>query len=258
MSIDQNLLHNLDIGSQNRIIENPLYHPYTSDFYKLDQPIIIYNNGTSWRIVSRDVMDRYPIIYDKYFDKSGKVIDMSVTYCPFSGSTIAYFDKYNISNKIYNNNILLYKKGSSTDDVIQQLTGNSISLSSGEILTTFILKHEVRITTLKVALSTYPDAQFLHFVPKLNKLKGVFSVSNKSSRFKSKDLVYGIEYKSKDIEKPDYKYTCITHSGEYDTTKIEEYIRHMADKLREKASIIIPCYWSAWYAFHPNTKVVTV
>lgn len=261
MSIDKKLLHNLDIGSGSRIIESPVYHPYTSDEYKLDQPVIIYNNGNNWRIVSKDIMDIYPIIYDKYFDNSKKVVDISITYCPFSGSSIAYFDKYNLSTKVHNNNIMLYKKATNNtigDEVIQQLSGITYSLSTGELLTNFIQKHEVRLTTLKIALTSYPDAQFLHFTPKLKKLKGVFSVAITSSRFKPKELVYGIEYKSKDIEKPDYKYTCIVHNGSYDTSKIEDYMKAMGDKLREKASVIIPSYWAAWYAFHPNTKVISV
>ena len=91
-----------------------------------------------------------------------------------------------------------------------------------------------------------------------------------------KTHVYGIEYVSRKINNLEDLVPCtqIKHTlvlGKYsastlDINKIKnydyikngykEYFIKIADKLKDKGAIIIPCYYFVWLSFYPDSKIV--
>jgi len=283
-----NNMHKIDINLKKRIIK----HPKFSNNINLDitDTIMAYNDGKVWKIIPLDVLLRYPIIYDKYYDrtntKKGRYIisDITITYCPFSGCGIVYFGKFVPTNKVYNNNIVLTDKN---NNMLVQMTGAPVAGFNNKQLKPieyeFLRREEAKIFILRNAISKYPDCLFLihstniepiveHNYTKNKKI--MYPLKYTSAKYHPKTLVYGIEYKSyyvenlkfssKNIEN-DNKYSVIVsddaskdkiNSRNYNKTKYNIYFSKMMDKIRDRSGIIIPAYWFAWYNMFPNTKVI--
>jgi hypothetical protein len=202
---------------------------------------------------------------------------MSITLCPYSLSSVIYFGNYKPTNKIYNNNLILADENEK-DKIMSQMLGNVFSISENKHTSTeFIRKKEVRIMTLRNVISIYPDSLYLHhdikheslindayFKDKTTKFE-IHKPSNKIlEKFHPKTLIYGIEYKSKDVTVPNFKYTAIIgrkaskEEQNFDFVKnsYDVYFEKMIDKIREKGGIIIPCFLISWFVMYPDSKIV--
>ncbi len=280
---------------KNRYIKDPIFVPRIPNEYELNCPVIVYHNGRKHRIISRELMMRYPIIYDKYYDpvsaqasdstNTGSISDITVTYCPYTSSSIIYFGFFIMTDKIFNSNIILQNMDN-PDKIVVQLTGlilkrSSIrpnpSLKDGNIYSPntkdmVIRKSEIKIMTLRNAISKYPDSTYLDISQyKKRELLDdsyncnkeiLYPLTNSSSEYHPKTLVYGIEYLSK--KDGSKKYAAIiskdasknkVNSVDVIKNGYDKYFYEMIDNIREKGGIVIPCFWFAWYAMHPETKV---
>ena len=252
---------------EDRIIETPKFYLQTN--IKLSEVVLVYTNGKKWKIVPLSVLVRYPVIYDKYYDRQetnkGKYIvsDISVTYCPYTGTGVVYYGKYKPTNKIVNGNMVL------SDDTheIVQLTGKQINNKNSPL----IRRDEVRIMIMRNALSKYPDALYLHrdfdkdpIVPLsyYTNTDLLHDLKHTSTKYHPKTFVLGIEYKNSNH---DTKYSVIvgddaqknkTNSRDLNKNKYENYIDQQMTNIRERGGIIIPTLWFAWYAAYPKSKIV--
>lgn len=198
----------------------------------------------------------HPIIHDEYFetnfqtkDGDGLILPITVTCCPYSLTGIVYFGHYLLSGETFNNNIVLKRDNDENNDKMIQLTGQIYDGTTGHLKDTTIRKSEVKIMILRDAISIFPDCSYLQ------------SDNSPKSEINSKALVYGIEYlSSSDSESKDKKYSVIINKNvsgfEFKKSGYYKYINEMHDKLKDKGAILIPCLWSVWHAFYPDSKVI--
>ena len=268
-------IHTTNINFGNRIIKKPKFVHHIPLNIKLSDTIFVYNDGKRWKLVPLSILTRYPIIFDKHYDqiktKRGKFIisDITVTYCPYTGSSIIYYGKYTTTGEVYNNNIIL----ADNNNIMPQLTGILYDRKTKKQIHDIVRREEVKIMTLRNAISKYPDYVFLKQEKDIDPLVSetyyhnntiLYPITHSSSRFHPKTLVYGIEYKSNDIEYKN-KYSVIVsddasknkyNSRDLKINKYTQYFDKMMEEIRLRGGIIIPALWFAWYGMFPKSRVV--
>jgi len=151
-------------------------------------------------------------------------------------------------------------------------------------------KMSTKQMTLRNAISTFIDCDYLDI--KVDKQQAYKSIGLPNDyettselafqllkpitfKYFPKIIVYGIEYVSRKITNLEDLVPCtqIKHTlvlGKYasnhDTSKVrnydyikngyKEYFTKIADKLKDKGAIIIPCYYFIWLSFYPNSKII--
>lgn len=257
-----------DYKLEDRIIKDSTFLPTSPESMSLQDKIAVYNDGVGWKVIPLDILMRYVVIHDKHFDrvknKKGEnvVSDISVTFCPFTFSTVIYFGKYAPTNKVYKGNIVI--KDLDKDKLVPQMIGSK-----------FVRKKEVRLMTLRNVVSNYPDCTYLDIknldMPNIVKEEYlankeiIYPFDNVSDKFHPKTLVYGIEYKSKDVKVEDYKYSVVVgsdgsveeaNSFDYVKNGYDVYFDSVIDKIRDKGGVVIPCFWFGWVGMHPDVRVI--
>jgi len=257
-----------------KYIYNPIFKTIPPNFLSLSNYVLVYNDSINYKIIARDIVDRYPIIYDKYYDKLQQnnaefASDITISYCPFTSASVIYFGKLELSNELYNNNVILIDK-KNPDYKIIQLKGDVYSKQTKKIEPIYLRRTEIKIMTLRNALTMFPDCLYLHInLSKNSIIKNInnyhinkeilYPLTNKSEKYHPKTLIYGIEYESTDINKTE-KHTMIIgkkdKNFDYQKNGFDKYFDNMLDKIRDKAGIIIPCYYFSWYSMYPNSKII--
>lgn len=263
-------LYNTNHKLNKRILKNPEFTNNSTKLTKLSDPVILYNDGKNWKIVPLAIMLMYPLIHDLYYETSKNkkdiAINVTIYVCPYTLFSAVYFDEFIPNNQVYNNNMTLLDLHDN-DQLFIPIIDKAYSISMGNITNKYIRRNEVRLMTLRNAISMYPDCVFLD-VNKINKLDLVSNISNNkieyppftfNNEYPPKTLVYIIEYKSKKIN--DYKYSIIipkTSSNKFDITKngFNTYFHSMIEKIRNKGGIIYTCFWFAWNGIGKQSKII--
>lgn len=236
-----------------RLITNPVYS-YKSSIKSLNDEVIVYNDGKQTKVVPVAVMERYPIIHDKYYENDISD-DISLTFCPFSSAAIIYFGKWKWTGEQYNNSIIIQKDSTS----IIQLTGKEYKTG---IPGRHIVKDAV-LLTLREVMKRYNDCVFLDDT-RLRHIDAIVPASYRKDQtilhkmdkelnrmFPAKQLVIGIDYISSNSAS-DHKYTCIVSKT---PDKIHKYIDDNYQTIKDKSGIIINVYWFVWSTL-TTTKVI--
>lgn len=262
----------------NRLLIEPKFST-NSDNADLDLNDIIfaYNNGKDWRMIPLRIAQKNPIIYDNYFELSEDTtqvqnISMITIYiCPFTLLACVYFGEYISFNKVYNNNLVISNKAN--DKIIIPIIHSQFYLT-GERVTENLRRSEVKLLTIKNAITKYPDCQFIleNEIPKEPELVSSkymsdfhikYNVESYSKKFHPKTIIYVIEYISNQTH--NYKYTILlpndaneSRPNDPDIFKngLDLYLGKMMNKIIEKAGLIYPCFWFAWSASKPKTKLI--
>jgi len=271
-------IHKTNINFDNRIIKKPKFVYHIPSDIKLSDTIFVYNDGKRWKLISLSTLKRYPVIFDKYYDqiktKKGKFIisDITVTYCPYTGCGVIYYGRYIPTGEVYNNNIIL-AESNNNDNIMSQMMGILYERETKKQTHDIVRREEAKIMILRNAISKYPDYVFLKQKEAIDPLVSetychnntiLFPITHSSSKFHPKTLVYGIEYKSSDMEYKN-KYSVIvsddasqdkSNSRDLKKNKYEQYFDEMMEEIRTRGGIIIPALWFAWYGMFPKSRVV--
>ncbi len=271
-------IHKSNIIFNNRIIKQPKFVYHIPSNIKLSDTIFVYNDGKRWKLIPLSILKRYPIVFDKYYDqikrKKGKFIisDMTVTYCPYTGCSVIYYGKYIPTGEVYNNNIIL-ADSDNNNNIMSQMMGILYDRKTKKQTHDIVRREEAKIMTLRNAISKYPDYVFLKQKEDIDPLVSetyyhnntiLFPITHSSLRFHPKTLVYGIEYKSNDMEYKN-KYSVIVsddaskkkpNSRDLKINKYTEYFDEMIEEIRLRGGVIIPALWFAWYGMFPKARVV--
>jgi len=209
------------------------YSPYPDNNLDLKSAVIAFDAGIRWHIIPINVMNKYPIIYDKINDESNKDIDVSITRCPYSGTVVIYEGIFTVDGK-NKNNITLKKD----DYIVQQINGECIT---GKCL---IRRWEGYVMTLKDVLHELTDCEYLDY--KKDDVDN--DISNTSKQ------IVGLSYDSSDIDKG-VKYIALISN---DFNKIKEYISKYNIKMTKKNTFMIPTNLETWLDFYPNSKQIEI
>lgn len=241
-----------------------------SEYVDLKNISLVYNDGRHWKIIPMSLASIFPIIYDDYLEDNRKE-NITITFCPFSLCSKIHFGKYKATEYLFRGNMVI--KNKDTDNYHAQINGFVISDNK----TTDAHNHinEIKIMTIRQAISRFPDCLFLVDPKRDNKESAlphsyyfndeVFNFPY-YNRFHPKTFVLGIEYHSSNIDNS-VKYTAIIDSASFATkvnkmseclNKYNNYIILNLDKIREKNGIITPILWYTWSNMYPKTKVVLI
>ncbi|AYV76912.1 MAG: hypothetical protein Barrevirus3_32 [Barrevirus sp.] len=281
-----NLVNITDGPIEDRVIEKPLFNNHNSSrkLTKLSDPVVTYNDGMHWKAIDLKVMSMYPVIHDTYFEDNKP---LSIYVCPFSLFGCTYFDTFVPIDKEYNSNLVLVKKDDRTKMLIPILgkvfnlegqgpkeeqgpVDDDIYVNKRETITvtdTFIRKGEVKVMTLRNAISLYPDILFLDTqimnIKKVSELGMENLVNNPitttTNKYQPYQIIYIIEYHSK--KQGGLKYTIIIpkiNTFDIVKNKFWLYFNKMIDKIRDKGGHIYMCYWFAFNKSYSGFKIIDI
>jgi hypothetical protein len=259
------------INLKDRVLIKPVFTNNSNEHTNLADYIVTFNDGQEWKIIPLDIIKMYPIIHDVYFPEGSEMtnaIPMTVYICPYTLFSVSYLAEYIPNNKIYNNSIVL--EDTQNDKVIIPILNMIYNKTTGIPITKFIRRNEVRIMTLRNAISIYPDCQFID-ISKIQPIQPLITANyltntflyypqiKFSDKYHSKTLVYIIEYKSKKTHTNKYS-IIIPKAKTYDITKngFGNYFNKMIDKIRDKGGMIYQALWFAWNATFPASKIIHI
>lgn len=195
----------------------------------------------------------------------------SITYCPLTNSVIGYLNSsFGVSGELYNSNLVLYDR--QTNSLWPQMIGVAVK---GERKSKKLKPFPVRVTTWKKWKKQHSDTLVLSldtgYDRDYNKnpylgydtlLRLWFPVAAKSDMFETKKVVTGtiIGNYALAIPKEEMK-LAKTVSYDIGNRSVNiEYDDHL-DVVRVKENNLeihsFDSYWFAWYAYYPNTKVLS-
>ena len=140
-------------------IDDPQFINVSSASYLTDDDLVVgFKNGAVVRAYSHPIMDWHEIVNDKVNGKN-----IAITYCPLTGSAIAWNrdglvggSTFGVSGLLYNTNLIPYDRGSQSNwsqMMIKSVNGNLIGQ---EIETSKMVE-----TTFKTWKEMYPNSQIL-------------------------------------------------------------------------------------------------
>lgn len=256
-----------DIDVMDRTIENPQFRRRPGDDTDLTNTVYIYNDGRNWKLIPLSVVEQYPIVYDKLYQMSegkNRVIDITVCMCPFSLHASLYYEKLPPAGLLYKNNIVLLKD----EQLLVPILDSTVD-SNGKLKQSVIRRGEVRLMTLRNAISKYPDCLYIVPPPTEKPLvnrtyssnREVTQLADYPAVYHPKTVIHVIEYLSSNT----YKTTVLVgkdatskepNTIDWTNNGMCEYLDHHLEEIRERGGIIIPCYWFAWMSLDRESKVI--
>lgn len=197
---------------------------------------------------------------------------ISLTYCPLTGSVIGYKgNNLGVSGALYNSNLVIYDR--KTDSIWPQMLGVAVTGErKGEQLEHF----PVFVTTWGKWKVKYPNTLVLSqdigsrrdysknpYPGYDNILRVWFPVAAENNRFPSKKWVTGIEHHGEFLAVPKEEFKRIGEKkyilgGEEIIIRYDLALDIIQAFAGEKQLKAFDTYWFAWYAYHPDTKVLGV
>jgi hypothetical protein len=221
------LTHNEIIQNKNKTtvkynpIKNSKWYSLPSKSYDMIDEVLVYRGINEWRIISVKIMSDIGVFYDG---------DKTITYCPLTKTAIGFDGKFELTNDVYHDNMILKNE----DGIVVQMLGNLY----GKDHTTPLIKHEIFIMQLSNTIRKYNDVLYL-------------LADNEGKEYNTDKQVYVFDYISSDVEQgiKDILFTF----DEYKT--MLSYINKNESVIREKNTIIIPTTKKAWMNLNPDTTV---
>ncbi len=258
----------------NRVLSKPKFANRLPVDINLSDPVLVYTDGISWKVIPFKYALVYPVVHDIYFDSNYKRKDkyianeITVCICPYTLTSVILFGTYVPNGYVHNGSIVLEMD---SEKVVVPFHGTLVSKVTGEYIES-IRRSEIKLMSMRNCITRFPDCKFLQSTIDLEPLVNsdyldstkMMYINTPDRTYHPKTFTFVIEYMSQD---PDYdkpKRVAVvgedadkTKRGSYDTrvNKITEYEEAQSENLREKSAIIIPCYWSAAKEMYPDINV---
>ncbi|MBR9680673.1 MAG: DUF3179 domain-containing protein [Candidatus Altiarchaeota archaeon] len=132
-------------------IDSPKYVTISQANFMESDDIVFLIEGDNPKIYPQKILVWHEIVNEN-FDG----VDVSITYCPLTGSAIGYLGDFGTSGKLVNSNLIMYDR--QTDSYWPQILGQAINgEKKGDLLTIY----PVIWTTWEKAILKYPIADVL-------------------------------------------------------------------------------------------------
>lgn len=259
-------LNNISIKMQNKTLDPSQYDfsSGTSDELKLNDQILIYNDGTYWKIVPLKICLMYPIIYDTY-DNNDQTFQITIIVCPITLISVVLkgiftFDTYN--------NLTM---------IVKDKNENIMPIDVGyKIDTNYIIyqnkRSDAKLMVLRDAIMFAPDALILKL--KNKPIKTIIPAEYYTNEIDiygnmlntlihPKTLVYVIQYKSnktnnekisiilgKDSQKDTVTGFNLKQSG------VTSYFMKKQHKIIHEEGFLLPTLWYVSKDMYPSAKIV--
>ena len=197
---------------------------------------------------------------------------VSITYCPLTGSVMGYLGKnLGVSGNLYNSNLVLYDRA--TDSEFPQILGKAVN---GAIKGEELQRFHVYVTTWELWKQKYPETLVLSKETGFGRdydrnpypgyegaLRVWFPLAAESDLFQSKKIVSTLSNNKQYLAIPKEEFKSVkekTVNVGGDAIKLQydsELDVIKAFKGNERLTVT-DMFWFAWYAYHPDTKVLEV
>jgi len=259
-------LNSISIKMKNNILDQSQcdFSASTPDELKLNDQILIYNDGTNWKIIPLKICLMHPIIYDTY-DNNEQTFPITIIVCPVTLISVVVkgtfaFDSYNGTTMILkdkNDNIMPIDVGYKIDSkyIIYQNK-----------------RSDAKLMVLRDAIMFAPDALILKL--KTKQIKPIISAeyytnemdlsgNTLNTLIHPKTLVYVIQYKSnktnnektsiilgKDSQKDFVTGFNLKSSG------VTSYFIKKQHKIIHEEGFLLPILWYVSKEMYPSAKIV--
>ncbi|MBI1310070.1 DUF3179 domain-containing protein [bacterium] len=249
--------------------------PDKAEFLTPQSRVIATTIGTTSRAWPIAVLNYHEIINDTLGG-----VPIAVTYCPLCDSA-AIFDRrakggtreFGVSGLLYNSNVLMYERVDGEQSLFSQLQGRGIS---GPLANQPLKTLPVELTTWQDWRDRYPNTtvaslQTGHRRDYTRNPYGdyfrtsslMFPVKEHSDRLTPKQKVLGLWSGDSFLAVP--LSMAQTRSGEFDVTVGDNVVRLAAIPSADSLRVVTAddgiqwmySLWFAWYAFHPETQVLS-
>lgn len=250
-----------------------------ASFLSGDEPVFGLLRGGEARAYPQQVLVWHEIVNDTFGDER-----VAVTYCPLTGTVVGFTGlpdrpdlTFGVSGRLVNSNLLMYDR--ETDSEWPQIIGTAISGEFyGQQLRTFPLvwsswrawrdaHPDTRVLSTDTgALRSYGTDPYGSYPNDSGYYAGggpIFDVRYTDNRLPPKDVVIGV--RAGDQQVAIHK-ELIRREGSVRTTIGTTRVRADWDTDLDTARVevsggdqhtVMDAMWFAWYAFYPNTEVVT-
>jgi len=231
--------------------------------FKLSDHVVCYADSDHVRVISLDLFNKYPVIYDTI---NGK--EMSIVVCP-----------YTLASCVYEAELEMEKGENKCSVVVEKQSGKKFFVINGHHN---INRYEVTIKTIRNVFRDHVHATYLELVNKKKETKKkekkivsskyyenremFFDYEKPSNQFHPKTLIYVLNYESSKSSK---KYTILVGEDANNNTvtgyntndsHITEYLvsQKIKEKMSEKKGFMMPMLWACWKEYFHNGKVVFI
>ena len=155
---------NIPFDLKDRKLIFPKFSNIINKKIKLSDVVVCYNDGKSWKIIPLNILQIYPLIIDNYIkinkNNNDEMIQISIYVCPYTLFSCIYFGEFELYNKLYKTNLTIYEKNNK-DSIIIPIFNKIFSLSTNDFINKIITRDQIKIMTLRNAISLFPDCQFI-------------------------------------------------------------------------------------------------
>lgn len=258
--------HGLDM--KNRFLSENDYSFETDSNIMMKNEILAYHDGIKWKVIPLDLIKKYPVIHDKYYDDvDDTTYPISISLCPFTLSCSVFYGTYTPSEYIINSSLILTN---AQNDLLPIISGSSTDPNG---ITSRVKRWECFIKIFRNAITDCPDCVYMKCSDhKFNDIldpnyyidtKLAYPIPKSPDIIHPKTLVYVLQYKS--LKTKENKYTILVGKNAttdyptgYNTKEsgVTDYIDKMDFKLSERSVYMMPILWCAWINFFPYSKIV--
>lgn len=247
-----------------RTLENNYtFHSMEQYNLKLDDHVVLYNNGHQWKIVPLKISLAYPIIYDIY-SYEDEQYDVTIVVCPITLQSVMFKGKFKFFKYEGYKMILIEDNDIMPIDLNYKINDKFVIQENKRI--------EVKISTLRNAIISAPDAVFMkcNRLPKpiinpeyYNNHKNIYNYPLQPGNIHPKTLVFVVRY---GISKTDSeKYVILlghdsnkTEPTGYDIkkSKLIDHLIKYRSKIIKKDGYIMPILWYTAKEIYESADVV--
>jgi hypothetical protein len=235
-----------------RVLKDKYYSFHSMEQYdlKLDDNIVLYNNGNQWKIIPLLISLTYPIIYDTYSYEDDKY-DVSIVICPITLQSVMFKGKFKFDRYEKYKMILTEDNDVMPIDLNYKINDKFVIQENKRI--------EVKILTLRNAIISAPDAAFMKCDKPLKSIINLKYYSNHKdiygellppANIHPKTLVYVVRYGISKTQEDKYVILLGNDSNKktptgYDIkkSKLTDHLIKYRSKIINKDGYIMPILW---------------
>lgn len=264
MNVPENIIKSiknkvLTVADYNYVAESP-------SSLKLRDKVTIYNTGDQWKIIPLSILLSYPVIYDKYTIEQ-ESYDVTIVLCPITMRCVMFKGLFEFET-YQDLRMILREKNTETHMPIDlgMKINNKYLIQANRRL-------EVMITTLRGALTLYPDPVFMSCSKKMENILDTDYLTNDldilgkklDGLIHPKTLIYVIQYKTFNTGKDRISLVLGKDSTKnevtgYDVKKsgLYKYLSTHKQKIIERDGYIMPMLWYVAKDVYETSRIVYI
>jgi hypothetical protein len=263
--MDQNVNESIQKKIKKRILDKTDYSFHSMEQYelKLDNKIVLYNNGSRWRVIPIRICLSYPVIYETYSHEDEQY-DVTIVVCPITLRCVMLKGKFKFNSYDGYRMILEGDNDLMPIDVNYKINDKLVVQENRRM--------EVKIVNLRTAVTSATDAEYMKCDKKVSPIIKISYYLNKKDIYKNplpqgnihpKTLVYIVRYESISAKKERYVILLGRDANNdkisgYDVTKsgLNNHLIKHRSKIINKDGYVMPMLWYLAKEVYKDARVI--